>query len=570
MGKLPKFIQPQSANALDTLLNLCVFAPHRPFTVAMQHLAYSFHHEIALTLLARRALHKQTMTAADLNAILKSVYKMDETSIGIITCAHLESACKRVSGLTNQKLELPTEASESIQYVAQSIGGRLNNDQWLPSLPVLTCIKGLEALHQSSPDSGNAEISSEEDIITRGEAQLSLNDLCEKHMERTLTSSSCLQLPVYGNDRLEEFIRDRPHGGLAKKDVIAVAKQTATGHLSDSRKTNFIDSVIDRWNAFCDSEDFPKEYQPNARSYLLLFASSVKSRHVDKGKTAVQKLHQSVHNDLHNANDLYKHLVYICQPELMREAAALGILHEEDVKSALNPKPGTGEYCFLRAAECARLGDQKGSKHGAVIVVPLSPVEPPKDHQELYFPADLQAESSGVYVSKNRLFSFGQNHVTHVTDAELKEAQERAANSETMSMCCQSDDSRRDTTFKQPAKRQKTSTAQSPSTQKHVMHSEIHAAVRALMSSHLRSSSVPADVPLQGAHCWVVELDGIGVGYEEAVPCAMCNMGLIRLGIANIYYSCHEGLRLSSRTPSRKMGCVSLEMGLLSACHEKR
>jgi deoxycytidylate deaminase len=160
--------------------------------------------------------------------------------------------------------------------------------------------------------------------------------------------------------------------------------------------------------------------------------------------------------------------------------------------------------------------------------------------------------------------------VTHITDAELKEAQERAAKSETMSMCCPTKEEDKECTApEQPLKRQKTISSHSTSTQKHVMHSEIHAAVRALMSKRLRSSSIVRDLPLQDSHCWIVELDGIGVGYEEAIPCAMCNMGLIRLGISDIYYSCHEGVRMTKRTPSRRMGCVSLEMALIAAAsHE--
>jgi pentatricopeptide repeat protein len=89
-----------------------------------------------------------------------------------------------------------------------------------------------------------------------------------------------------------------------------------------------------------------------------------------------------------------------------------------------------------------------------------------------------------------------------------------------------------------------------------VMHSEIHALVR--MPGGPEAA--------QGADCWIVELDGEGVGYEEAVPCPMCNKGLHRIGVAHAHYSGHAGVETvrvaQGGTGNAELACESLEAAL--------
>ena len=86
-----------------------------------------------------------------------------------------------------------------------------------------------------------------------------------------------------------------------------------------------------------------------------------------------------------------------------------------------------------------------------------------------------------------------------------------------------------------------------------VMHSEMHALVRL---------SSPAEAI--GAEVWIVELDGAGIGYEEAIACVMCNKGLFKLGLIKQYFSSHSGVRSQAMVSGHKPGmiCESYEMAL--------
>jgi hypothetical protein len=86
-----------------------------------------------------------------------------------------------------------------------------------------------------------------------------------------------------------------------------------------------------------------------------------------------------------------------------------------------------------------------------------------------------------------------------------------------------------------------------------VMHSEMHALVR-----------LPTPAAALGAEIWIVELDGAGIGYEEAVACVMCNKGLFKLGLARQYFSSHSGVRSQAMVSGHKpaMVCESYDMAL--------
>ena len=82
-----------------------------------------------------------------------------------------------------------------------------------------------------------------------------------------------------------------------------------------------------------------------------------------------------------------------------------------------------------------------------------------------------------------------------------------------------------------------------------VMHAEIHclAQIESLES-------------VRGADCFIVELDSYGLGYEEAVPCPMCNKALQKLGVARAFYSAHSGLVEEPINYHPELECESLDM----------
>ncbi|RYG53846.1 hypothetical protein EON66_07960 [archaeon] len=64
-----------------------------------------------------------------------------------------------------------------------------------------------------------------------------------------------------------------------------------------------------------------------------------------------------------------------------------------------------------------------------------------------------------------------------------------------------------------------------------VMHAEVHALIQLPTEQHAR-----------GTECYIVELDAEGIGYEEAIPCPMCQTALCQLGVAKAHYSSHSGI----------------------------
>jgi hypothetical protein len=83
------------------------------------------------------------------------------------------------------------------------------------------------------------------------------------------------------------------------------------------------------------------------------------------------------------------------------------------------------------------------------------------------------------------------------------------------------------------------------------MHSEIHAL-----------TALPSREAARGCECWIVELDGHGVGYEEAHPCPMCNKGIHMLGLARVHYSSHTGVKSAPVAFRPQLRCESYEAAL--------
>jgi len=86
-----------------------------------------------------------------------------------------------------------------------------------------------------------------------------------------------------------------------------------------------------------------------------------------------------------------------------------------------------------------------------------------------------------------------------------------------------------------------------------VMHSEVHCVCKLKSLEEAR-----------GGEFWIVELDGVGVGYEEAVACIMCTKGATRLGVVAQHFSSHSGVKSLKIGHKGDQGitCESLDMAL--------
>lgn len=82
-----------------------------------------------------------------------------------------------------------------------------------------------------------------------------------------------------------------------------------------------------------------------------------------------------------------------------------------------------------------------------------------------------------------------------------------------------------------------------------VMHSEVHCLVQ-----------LPNEALAKDSEVWVVELDGVGAGYEEAVPCAMCNKALHGLGVKSVAFSSHSGIKRQTLVPRPGLLCEAYEL----------
>lgn len=163
----------------------------------------------------------------------------------------------------------------------------------------------------------------------------------------------------------------------------------------------------------------------------------------------------------------------------------------------LSADPGSPKDAFLLAASAATRGDQQGSKHGAAVV------------------------------RDGRVLSVGHNHRFGLPgDPHLR-----------------------------------------------VMHAEVHALVQMMpplgpVATEL--GRIPETVSeddlasaarlVHGCDVYIVELDGYGVGYEEAVPCPMCQSVVCALGVGRACYSSHSGVVVSPVAHKPCLQCVSFQM----------
>lgn len=188
----------------------------------------------------------------------------------------------------------------------------------------------------------------------------------------------------------------------------------------------------------------------------------------------------------------------VCQPSLLASMAQIGWISEGQLRDLLCPQPHTLHWNFLKAAWEAGKGDQYGSKHGATV-------------------ASMDW----------RFLTSGRNHRFAVPgDPHLR-----------------------------------------------VMHSEVHGLIRLLERAGQKQDSEGALLPSMRKQCstdsvpeplgcqvLIVELDGCGVGYELAIPCAMCAKALCRLGVAKAVFSSHSGLVTNPVNFKPALECESLSM----------
>lgn len=91
------------------------------------------------------------------------------------------------------------------------------------------------------------------------------------------------------------------------------------------------------------------------------------------------------------------------------------------------------------------------------------------------------------------------------------------------------------------------------------MHSEVHALVQ-----------LPSLAAAAGSECYIVELDGHACGYEEAVPCPMCQRALCRTGVGKATFSSHAGLKTLPVTHKPDLSCAALDAALVRVYPDDR
>lgn len=301
-------------------------------------------------------------------------------------------------------------------------------------------------------------------------------------------------------------VEEIEHAAFKKAlDVLNKALRLPAGRYAPNRYARARD-VFSR----CES-DFG--LAPNARTYVLLLYGALAAGLVDEAKTVMAMFLAS--GAVAGPQDLYLHM----QPAFMRRLVDAGVL--EDSPALLEAPYASDKWCFLKAAAEAALGDQLGSKHGSVL------------------------RKGGA------VLAFGHNHRYGVPgDKHLR-----------------------------------------------VMHAEVHALVKVAEARKEREAALraakevagapapegeaaaaaagagEAAVPVAGgdddgepnaagSECFIVELDGRGVGYEEATPCSMCQTGLCQLGVSHSHFSSHAGLVSVPVTHRPNLFCDTYSMAL--------
>lgn len=256
-------------------------------------------------------------------------------------------------------------------------------------------------------------------------------------------------------------------------------------------------------------------------------------------------------------------LPFALQPGMLRRLVGCGLLSKAAVDAVLSPPPGSAQAALLLAAEAAGLGNQPGSKHGCVLLADIGGALLVSGHNhsfpgpakgtdipfaECFYPAPIRGSAA-------------RQDDTHPPHAKRPRTGEQEATVW------------RRGTPRPPSAQEALgvplSTKQRKSRRAKVMHAEVHCLSRLALpaveaetaaytlgggaQSGASSDAAPSRGVLlpapdstistaEGTTAWVVELDGLGVGYEEAVPCPSCTLALCRQGVRRAMYTSHVGV----------------------------
>lgn len=278
--------------------------------------------------------------------------------------------------------------------------------------------------------------------------------------------------------------------------------------------------------------------KPTARCYVLALYTAVEAQDMESGKIIMQEF--SKQNILP-----FERLYEIMQPAFIQRLGDAHIFNEKEVHTLLHAEPNTTKWFFLKAAYEAMKGDQFGSKHGAVLI---------KD---------------------DKYVSYGHNHRFGVPD----ELHLRVMHSEIHSivrMCTETLNGGRHWKGKMVHKPSAFSTQRTviPSNDISLLRSTATSALSSIGKEETRDSkeetisiqNIPSTLfswsDFIGSEIFIVELDGLSIGYECAIPCPMCNKGLIKVGISKAYYSSLDGIETAVIRHRADIVCESLDLSL--------
>jgi hypothetical protein len=272
-----------------------------------------------------------------------------------------------------------------------------------------------------------------------------------------------------------------------------------------------LNKVVDVFE-YADSK-LSSKVPPNARTFVLLLKACYDAKSIEKGQSFLSMM---INRKLTTVSELAFHM----QPIFLKQLQESGILKYENqeinaITDCLSPPIYSTLWCFLIAARRAYFGDQNGSKHGAVIINRTdsnNPLVVAGNNHRYYSGKDPQA-----HVMHAEIHCLVQMYEKHVREKAKEHVKEGIA---------------------PPA-----SAAASP------LNQQVSSKVEIPTARH-------SDV-------WVIELDNQDVGYEEGVPCPMCQTGLCAIGLANSWYSSHTGPVKAPITYRPALVCETIKMSTL-------
>jgi deoxycytidylate deaminase len=251
-----------------------------------------------------------------------------------------------------------------------------------------------------------------------------------------------------------------------------------------------------------------------SESIILLLHSCVELATIND--RAAAEARQTARHAFAALTEQQDHIRTIVQPAFLE--TIFSILQKDGTAQILKsqqPVP-QGLNIFLQAAAAATRGNQRGSKHGAVLVHNGHAVSTGFNHWIF----DYKKKKRVIHAEVHALVNFFKQSNRGVTVSE--------------------------------------STATAGTTQ--VLQSRLNACIRP--EGELLSTDAAKEV----WSIWIVELSPHGLGYESAHPCPQCNKALMCCGISTAYFSTTAGVRQRRITHNPAMVCESLQIALQSEC----